>query len=153
MPAIFSTLREARAYWEILLCQALHWTVCAYFWGSDVRDNPNSLTGVTGASSDKGEAWFSTSSLEERQKILEQQDRYLDSLICWSKAFNPFLKKTRNSRNRNNIVGATALHLRFVASHPALAGSIFKEEVQFDKQEIFLEIISLTQWLIDDLAT
>jgi hypothetical protein len=30
MPAIFSTLREARAYWEILLRQALHWTVCAY---------------------------------------------------------------------------------------------------------------------------
>jgi hypothetical protein len=70
------------------------------------------------------------------------------------RAFDPFLKKTRDSRNHNNIVGATALYLRFVASHLALAGSIFKEEVQFDKQEkVFLEITFLTQWLIDDLAT
>jgi hypothetical protein len=63
------------------------------------------------------------------------------------------LKQARNSGDRNNLVGITALYLRFVAAHLALAGSMFKEEVQFDKQEkVFLEIISLTQFLIEDLS-
>lgn len=140
MPIIFSTLKEARAYWEILIRQSLHWTVCTYFWGSDIQDGPK---GSAISSPDKSKTWFSNTSPEQRQIILEQQDRYLESLKCWLTAFTPLLEKARASDDRNNLVGATALYLRFVAAHIGLSGSMFKEEVQFDKQEkVFLEIIS-----------
>jgi hypothetical protein len=152
MPSRFSTIREARRYLRLIMCQTHHFLATTWTITDAVglakpfpEYAPGEVPVVTGLNI------FSTPRIVPLY-LPPTQRKYADDLDRWSNGFSPYFAATRSPETsgfRDHIMG-TLFQIHAIATRIALAGVLFIYECNYD---IFLpqftEMLDLVHVFVD----
>ena len=146
MPSTFSSINEAKVYWELVMRRLMHFISVA----NDYRAKFRPEVGDINDSSEGGILnRFILPTLHVSEEGFEEQRKHLNELSRWSIAFSPLLRQARLQPASKDFAGATVLRLRFVAAYIALSCGLSNTQTSFDSHiNGYLEIITLAKILL-----
>jgi hypothetical protein len=133
MPQVFSTLEEAKAYYEFLVNEFLHWIAYQYAWGSQQRET------------------------KERHAVshkvkFQQRQTFIEAFIQWYSAFQPLFDaiKLRAPKGTAEYAAAICLDCRYKSLDAANNVNHFLGEMGYDEVTPKVqEVVDLANELIE----
>jgi hypothetical protein len=145
IPESFIDLDEARAVFESVFSEFLHWIAKAYAWGSsreaDKRVQDKNLLTDTGDNK--------AQSRPPLQSFMEEREQYLQRFLQWRSAFQPLWLHSRTAAGRKEYAAAMTLELRFRSIYTTLRADHFKGETSYDAyRDDFQDILDFAEALL-----
>ena len=142
MPDVFSSIDEARLYYDGLL-RSLFYTVKLGYYTYEII---NSVEKETDFPQDKSEM----QDTPPGEQLRARWEGELPTFHRWHEAFAPLLQRARLPGHEQDFAAATALELRYTASYNCLAAQRGRDELSFDSAyEHFEAVVELAETLID----
>ena len=117
MPRLFTSIKEARFYSDLLMRRLMHFRV---FNTQYHRDTMASTVGPTEAIHDPPE------------ELLANVTKRLSELERWEAAASPLLKRLRKYGTEREVLAGTALEIQYAQSHCSLAATVGNGQMHFD---------------------
>ncbi len=145
IPLVFTSIEDARAHWEFLLRQMLHWVASAYAWGSREKAETDRRAQPT-----QGLSRDSLDLLQLQKAFLKQREQHLKGFRQWRLAFQPLWVHSRTPAGQKDFAAATSLELRFKSTFTSLVADHFKGETCYDEYSSdYEEVVRLAEALIE----
>jgi len=135
MPRVFSSLDEAKRYWQVTMCRCVHYLAISW-----ARTEPESLcrefkTHLTGGVTVTTGGNIFTTPFKVDDALRADQRIYFAEMCRWLEAFEPVLTKIRRdpSGTLRAYVAASTLQIQGLTAKIILAGSVFTKEMSYDQ--------------------
>jgi Fungal Zn(2)-Cys(6) binuclear cluster domain/Fungal specific transcription factor domain len=146
MPTIFTDLKQAKLFWDIIMRRTCHFMFTAFSMSNSPelsRDfeaiPPSDISVPTGTN-------IHSSTNVVSHDLCTGQAIYSQELSRWSKAFEPLFLGISRSLDKSSRVAAVLLQIHYVATQIMLSALTFTDETSYDQCEPkFRQIIDLIQ--------
>ncbi|KAL2060701.1 hypothetical protein VTL71DRAFT_9342 [Oculimacula yallundae] len=114
MPAVFSSAKEARIYWDLMVGVAMRWRAWSQrgdfttldFGENDIRDNILKRD-------------------DHAQKVQLQGQLYMETMQAWFQAFQPIFDRARAEEGSIDFLGVTTLMIKYLGTRLAIPSQAY----------------------------
>ncbi|KUJ17751.1 uncharacterized protein LY89DRAFT_669042 [Mollisia scopiformis] len=146
MPKVFSSMHEARKYYELVMRRLMHWISSVYHRGGKDTTKKGNLHSANEAIPRND--WILDVEGEEggilnrenppsqdvTPATYEEKQMHLNELELWWHAFTPLLNNYRPHTDTKEYLCSTSLQLRFTATRFALSTTLNTDQMVYDKR-------------------